>query len=53
MFGFYNRMKISIHKGRNMVEMLKMRKEATSPSIVDHALGKDKGKDRTRQKQGE
>lgn len=50
MFKFYNRMNLLIHKDRNLVEVVKMRKEVTSPSIVDHDLQKNKGKDRARQK---
>ena len=46
-------MNVSVHKDINLVKALKMRKEATSPSIVGHALGDDKGKERTRQRQGE
>lgn len=36
-FEFYNRMNLSIHKDRNLDEVVKMRKERASPSIVGHA----------------
>lgn len=50
MFEFYNRMNISIHKDRNLAEVVKMRKEATSPSIVDHtsAEGQRERQDQTK-----
>lgn len=46
-FRLYNRLGKSIH------ELVKTRKEAVSESMEGLALQKDKGKDRTRQKERE